>query len=134
MATQGVITPHVIAMVLGGRYGVGHARAIACVTKACLEHSRPGAVAKLANVARLMGCTEQLNDEALADWAIEAVQNLIRSLELAKTPADYGVQEDVFESIGAEVVRDFAYRVEADPVPTDAAGLAGILRRACDIS
>ena len=44
LATNAVLTPHVIAMVLGGRYRVPHARAIASVMISCLRHSRANAV------------------------------------------------------------------------------------------
>ena len=45
-----------------------------------------------------------------------------------KNIVEYGVPEADFDSIAAEVRADFSTRVEADPVPTDAAGLAAILR------
>ena len=60
LATNAIITPHSFSMVLGGRYGITHAAGIASVTPACLENSRPNAIAKLAQVARLLGCTEPL--------------------------------------------------------------------------
>ena len=132
LATQGVLIPHVIGMVLGGRYKIPHGRAIACVMAACLEHSRPGATEKLARVAAAMGCPGGLTDTAAADWAIQAIERLIKQLGIAKSPLDYGVPRDDFESIGEEVLRDFERRVIADPVPTDAKGIAAILHRAAD--
>ena len=51
-------------------------RAIACVTRAWLRHTRSGAVAKLAQVARLFGCREG-TDEELAERAIEAIDQFI---------------------------------------------------------
>jgi hypothetical protein len=41
---------------------------------------------------------------------------------------EYGVPEADFDSIAAEVRANFGARVDADPVPADAAGLAAILR------
>jgi alcohol dehydrogenase class IV len=132
LATNAVVIPHEIGMVLGGRYGISHSQAIASVMVACLEHSRDGAVGKLANVARLLGCTEPWSDEALADWVIEAVKRFIASLGLEKSPAEYGVLEEDFDDIAREVRTDFASRIDADPVPTDVPGLARILYRSVE--
>jgi alcohol dehydrogenase class IV len=113
---------------LGGRYGIPHGRSIAAVTVACLRHSRPGAVGKLARVAELLGCPEGLGPEARADWAIGAVEAFIDRIGMKKNILEYGVPESDFESIAREVRSAFSARVDADPVPTDAAGLAAILR------
>jgi len=129
LATNAFVIPHVIGMVLGGRYGITHGRAIACVTVACLKHSRKGAVAKLADIARLLGCTESGNEETLADWTIQAIERFLQSIGMDKTAADFGVPEADFPAIAEEVRSAFATRVDADPVPTDSAGLTEILRR-----
>ncbi|MHB1295372.1 MAG: iron-containing alcohol dehydrogenase family protein [Anaerolineae bacterium] len=128
LATNAVVIPHVIAMVLGGRYGVPHGPAIAAVTLASLEHSRPQATRKLADVARALGC-QAASEEALADAAIAEIGRFIQAIGLPVSVAAYGVPDDAFESIGAEVTTDFAVRVQADPLPTDAQGVAAILRR-----
>jgi alcohol dehydrogenase class IV len=128
LATNTVVIPHVIGMVLGGRYGATHGPGIASVTVACLKHSRPGAVDKLAAVARLLGCRETGGPEQLADEAILAVEEFLRAIGLTRTPADYGMKESDIDDIAREVRTVFAARVEADPVPTDAAGIAAILR------
>lgn len=128
LAANAVVIPHVIGMVLGGRYGIPHGRSIAAVTVACLRHSRPGAVGKLARVAELLGCPDGLTREDRADWAIGAVEAFIARIGLRKNVLEYGVPESDFESIAAEVRSAFGARVDADPVPTDAAGLAAILR------
>jgi alcohol dehydrogenase class IV len=132
LATQGVLIPHVIGMVLGGRYKIAHGRAIASVMLACIGHSRPGATEKLARVAAAMGCPIELAGDAAADWAVQSIGRLIERLGIGQTPADYGVPRSDFESIGEEVLRDFQRRVIADPVPTDARGIAAILHRAVD--
>mgnify|MGYP001037249114 CR=1 FL=1 len=127
LATNAVTIPHALSMILGGRYGIAHGRAIASVMVACLKHSRPGAAARLACVARLLGCTEPLGEEALADWAVEAIERFIDMLGLRRSILDYGVPPDDFESIAAETRSAFGLRVDADPVPADAAGLVRIL-------
>jgi alcohol dehydrogenase len=128
LAANAIVIPHVIAMVLGGRYGIVHGRAIATVTVACLRHSRPGAVRKLSHVAGLLGCRDETGDDARADWAIRAVGDFIARIGMQKNVLEYGVPAAEFDAIGAEVRADFGVRVDADPVPTDAAGLATILR------
>jgi alcohol dehydrogenase len=128
LATNAVVIPHVIGMVLGGRYGISHGRSIATVTAACLRHSRPGAVRKLAHIAGLLGCPGGRDDESRADAAIGAIEDFIRRIGMKKHALEYGVPEADFDSIAAEVRTNFGARVDADPVPTDAAGLAAILR------
>ena len=134
LATNAVVIPHVIAMVLGGRYGITHGRAIATMTVACLRHSKPGAVGKLAQIARGLGCREKLGDEALADWAIRAIEEFIEKIGMKRNVCEYGVPESDFDSIATEVRANFALRIESDPVPTDAAGLAGILQASVQAS
>jgi alcohol dehydrogenase class IV len=129
LATNAVIIPHVIAMVLGGRHGITHGRAIATVTVACLRHSRAGCIPALARVARLLGCETRSSEECLADWAIEAIQRFIAELGLERTIFDYGVSDSDIDDIAAEVDATFRMRIDVDPVPTDAAGLARILRQ-----
>jgi len=128
LATNAVVIPHVIGMVLGGRYGIPHGRSIATVTGACLRHSRPGAAGKLAHIAGLLGCPKGLDDDARADWAIGAIEAFIQNIGMRKSVLEYGVPETDFDSIAAEVRAIFGARVDADPVPADAAGLAAILR------
>ena len=128
LATNAVVIPHVIGMVLGGRYGISHGRSIATVTAACLRHSRPGAGHKLAHIAGLLGCPAGRDEESRADWAIGAIEGFIARIGMKKNVLEYGVPEAEFDSIAAEVHANFGARVDADPVPTDAAGLAAILR------
>lgn len=128
LAANAIVIPHVIAMVLGGRYSIVHGRAIATVTVACLRHSRPGAVSKLSHIAGLLGCRDETDDDARADWAIQAIADFIARIGLRKNVLEYGVPAADFDAIGSEVRADFGVRVDADPVPTDAAGLADILR------
>ncbi|MHB0856290.1 MAG: iron-containing alcohol dehydrogenase family protein [Anaerolineae bacterium] len=128
LATNAVVIPHVIAMVLGGRYGIAHGPAIAAVTLASLQHSRPNATRKLADVGRALGCVG-VGEGALADAAIAEIGRFLAAIGLPASVAAYDVPEAAFESIGTEVSTAFALRVQADPVPTDAEGLAAILRR-----
>jgi alcohol dehydrogenase class IV len=128
LATNAIVIPHVIAMVLGGRYGIVHGRAIAAVTVACLRHSRPGAVRKLSHIAGLLGCPAGCDDEARADWAIRAIEDFIARIGMTTNVREHGVSDADFPAIAAEVRADFGLRVDADPVPTDAPGLAAILR------
>jgi alcohol dehydrogenase class IV len=130
LAANAVLTPHVIAMVLGGRYHIPHARAIASVMISCLRHSRSKAIDKLADVARLLGCTEALPDAALADWAIDAIERLIAAIGMKKTPLEFGVPESEFRSIAAEVRQNFGLRLDADPVPKSVDDLVAILQDA----
>ncbi|MBC8447773.1 MAG: iron-containing alcohol dehydrogenase [Chloroflexi bacterium] len=129
LATNAIITPHSFSMVLGGRHGITHARSIASVMPACLENSRPNAIGKLAQVARLLGCGEPLSDEELADWAIAAIERFIVEIGLGHPVTDYGVAEADFPAIAFETRMVFGLRVDADPVPQDAAGLERILHR-----
>ncbi|HSV57091.1 MAG TPA: iron-containing alcohol dehydrogenase, partial [Magnetospirillaceae bacterium] len=126
LATNAIVIPHVIGMVLGGRYGISHGRSIAAVTGACLRHSKEAASAKLARVASLLGCRE--DEGGKADWAIEAVEAFIGRVGLRRNILEYGVPESDFRGIAEEVRSVFGMRVDSDPAPTDAAGLEAILR------
>jgi alcohol dehydrogenase class IV len=129
LATNAVITAHVIAMVLGGRYGIRHAQAVAVVTVAALRHSRNGAVDKLANIARLMGCKDELSQEAMADWAITEIEELIQTIGLGKDLAELGVPSTDYEEIAREVRANFAFRLDSDPVPKQASDVIRILEK-----
>ena len=102
------------------------------MTPACLENSRPNAIGKLAQVARLLGCAEPLGDEELADWAIAAIERFIVEIGLGHPVTDYGVPEADFPAIALETRTAFGLRVDADPAPQDAAGLERILRRSVE--
>lgn len=129
LATNAVLTAHVIGMVLGGRYRIPHAQAVAVVTVASLRHSRNGAVDKLANIARLMGCREDLSREALADWAIAAIEELIDTIGLGKDLAELGVPSTDYEEVAREVRANFAFRLDSDPVPKQASDVVRILEK-----
>lgn len=129
LATNSIVIPHALSMVLGGRYAITHGLAIATVMVASLEHSRPGAIHKLAHVAKLFGCAEPWGEEALANWAIEAIKRFIIDLGLGISLIDHGVPEKDFAAIADEVRTCFGTRVDADPVPADATELALILQR-----
>jgi alcohol dehydrogenase class IV len=129
LATNSIITPHSFSMILGGRHGITHAAGIASVTPACLENTRPNAVAKLAQVARLLGCAEPWREAALAAWAIDAIERFITAIGLGRPLTAYGVTEADFPAIALETRTAFGLRVDMDPTPQDAAGLERILRR-----
>lgn len=128
LASNAVLTAHVIGMVLGGRCHIPHGQAVAAVTVAALRHSRQGATEKLARIARLMGCREQRSDDQLADWAIDAIENLIQTIHLKKSLTEYGVPAHDYETIAREVRANFAMRLDADPVPKQVADLVWILQ------
>ena len=128
LATNTVITAHIIGMVLGGRYDIRHAQAVAVVTVAALRHSRNGAVEKLANIARFMGCKDDLSPEALADWAIESIEQLIKTIGLGKNLAELGVPSTDYEEIARDVRANFALRLDSDPVPKQVSDLISILK------
>jgi alcohol dehydrogenase class IV len=139
LATISVVTPHSISMVLGGRYGVTHGLGIASVMTACLEHSRPAAIGKLAQLARLLhtvyfpvGCAGPMGDDALADWAIQAIERFIIEIGVGRPVTAYGVPAADFPSIAQEVRTGFAMRVEADPAPPTVADLERILHRSVE--
>ena len=127
LSTNLILLPHALSMVMGGRHGITHARAIASVMVSCLRHSKPGAKEKLADVARLFGCLEKWDDDALAEWGIEAVDKLIEKIGLKKSPVEYGVSEGEFSSIAEEVGDVFGSRMDVDPVPMDIEGVKKIL-------
>jgi len=129
LASNAVLTAHVTAMVLGGRYHIPHGKAVASVTVACLRHSRKGAIDKLATVGRLMGGDLSMNNESLADFAIEKIAGLIADIGLDTPLCDYGVKEEDFESIAGEIRQNFAIRLDVDPVSKSVSDLVWILEK-----
>jgi len=128
LATNAIITPHALSMVLGARYGITHGRAIAAVTLACLRHSRSAVVRKMAQIARLLGCRESASDEAMASWTMTALEGWLDQIGMKRSLREYGVVEADLESIAQEVRTVFALRLDADPAPPNVADLARILR------
>ena len=129
LATNLIIIPHSLSMVLGGRYEITHARAVAVVTIACLRHSRDGALAKLADVARLMGYHESASDQDQADRAIESIERLITASRIKKNLKEYGVLQTDLDDIADEMVTTYQSRIQVDPKPTDKNGILRILQQ-----
>ena len=129
LATNSIITPHAISLAIGKRYGIAHGAALASIMPSCLRHSAHGAIEKLADVARLMGCTEPLSESALADWTIDAVKRLAASVGLDKSIQAYGIPATDIDSIAEDVNTHYHFRTTCDPVPPDTAKLVEILKK-----
>lgn len=129
LATNLIIIPHSLSMILGGRYEITHARAVAVVMVACLRHSRDKAVAKLADLARLMGYQKSSNDQDQADWAIESIDHFITAIGIKKNLMEYGVPQTDLDDIAEEMVTTYQSRIEVDPKPTDQSGILHILQQ-----
>ncbi|MHB9037965.1 MAG: iron-containing alcohol dehydrogenase [Armatimonadota bacterium] len=127
LATNGITTPHALAMVMGGRYGITHGCALASVTVSWLKHVRTGAKDKLAAIACALGCGVDLGEEAAADWIIEKVDGLIASIDLDNGLCDHGVPESDFAAIVSDAEAGFDFRLKSDPVPPGSKGLTEIL-------
>jgi alcohol dehydrogenase class IV len=132
LATNSIVTPHALSMVLGARYSITHGRAIAAVTVACLHHSRSAAVAKLAQIAQLLGCDQRLSNEAAADWALVAIEDWLGRIGMKRNLRGFGVVETDLGSIAQETRDVFALRLDADPLPPQVADLERILRKSMD--
>ena len=128
LATNAILIPHVLSMVLGGRYGLTHARAIAGVTVSWLRHCHPKASGKLAMIAPSLGCKEMLTDNELAEWTVDAIDQFIRMLGLDQSPKEYGVPEEDFDGIAQEAHKTFRFRIDMNPVPIDTADLVSFLQ------
>ncbi|MDO8303247.1 MAG: iron-containing alcohol dehydrogenase, partial [Sedimentisphaerales bacterium] len=55
LAANSISTPHVLSMIIGGRYGATHGPAIASVMVSWLEHLLDSGSAKLAEIGRFLG-------------------------------------------------------------------------------
>ncbi len=127
LATNSIITPHVLSMVLGARYGITHGRAIAAVTLASMRHSRSASASKLAYIAPLLGCTQRLSEESATDWVLSAIDDWLQRIGMKRSLRQYGVVESELESVAKEARTAFAFRLDADPLPPSVADLVRIL-------
>lgn len=96
-----------------------------------------GAEAQALGNHTFLATTPQLSDVAFtaraqADWAIDAIERFIRSLGLDHGLMDYKAREEDFEDIAREVRTVFGGRVDADRMPTDAAGPVRILEQSVE--
>ena len=76
-----------------------------------------------------MGCKDELSQEAMADWAITEIEELIQTIGLGKDLAELGVPSTDYEEIAREVRANFAFRLDSDPVPKQASDVVRILEK-----
>jgi len=128
LATNAILTPHVLSMIIGGRYGATHGPAIASVMSAWLKQLRKANVAKLTEVGNFLGgCRQETDEQKPADFAIEAIDRFIETIGLKRSPATYGLLQSDIEDICKEAKSDFAFRLEFDPLGPDEKKLAEIM-------
>ncbi|MBP5738856.1 MAG: iron-containing alcohol dehydrogenase [Abditibacteriota bacterium] len=113
LASNGISTPHALAMVAGGKFHITHGVALAMVTPAWIEHTAPGAKDKFAAIAGALGYT---GSDPVA-FVAETVKDLIVSIGLTERLADYGVKESDLEALALDARAGFDFRIKADPVP-----------------
>ena len=121
---------HAIGHIVGVKYSVGHGYT-SCVTQPyVMEYNRPSSAAKQALLARAAGHdTAGMSDEAAAELAARAVDDLILGLGMPHRLRELEIPEEDLPDIADLVLADGGCRNNAVPI-TDAAQVMEVLRRA----
>lgn len=121
--SKGLGAMHALSHPLGGRFGHHHGMLNAIVMPYVLTFNRPAIEPILARLARLLGLPGG-DSGAFLDWVIALRQRL----GIPHTLGELGLKLDSAEEVGALAAADVC--APTNPVPVDAAALAGIYRAA----
>ena len=112
---------HAIGHVFGAHAAVGHGYTSCVLLPAVMRYNKPVNAEKQALIAQAMGC-EGMD-------AGDAIEQLIRRLNLPTRIRDVGVKHEDFQIIADKVMHDFGIKNNPRPV-TEASQLLEILEAA----
>lgn len=124
LASNGITTPHALAMVVGGKYGVTHGCALASITPAWLDYTSKGAEAKLKVIAKTLG----YDGNEPIEFVTETVKKLIENIGLNLKLSEYGVPNKNIEALAEDARAGFDFRLKADPIPPTNNDIVSILK------
>lgn len=105
-ANSRVGLPHALGMALGGVVHMPHGLACGLALAPCMEYSWIGNPVKYRAIAELLGTnTAGLTDKEAAQAAIDAVVELIHSLDTRIALSAHGVTGEHLEPLAAEMIR-----------------------------
>lgn len=120
---KGLGAMHALSHPLGGRFGLHHGMLNAVLMPYVLAFNRPAIAPVLERLARLLALPGG-SDRSLVNWVVD----LRRQLGIPHTLEALGLVVGYAEEIGALAAADVC--APTNPVPVDAAALAGIYRAA----
>jgi alcohol dehydrogenase class IV len=93
-ASGGLGAVHGLSYVLGTRYHMPHGRSNAIMLPHVMKYNLPGAPEKYAAIAALLGrCTQSCDVNRAAALSVEAVEDLLKTLQISCRLMDYGISE-----------------------------------------
>ena len=93
-ASGGLGAVHGLSYVLGTRYHMPHGRSNAIMLPHVMKYNLPGAPEKYATIAALLGRSTQACDvNQTAALSAEAVEDLLKTLQISYRLRDYGISE-----------------------------------------
>lgn len=114
---KGLGVAHSLAHPLSSLHGIHHGLANAIVLPTALRFNRDVAAERLADVARALRCpVEGLSALEAADKAIEAIERLVRSLNLPTRLAEVGIHEKHIPPLAAKALEDGCHLTNPRPV------------------
>lgn len=121
---------HSLAEVTGGMYPeIPHGEAIAAYTPAVMRYNLEAVPERYAEVARAMGVdVTGLSDREAAEAAVEAVEDLIATVDLPAGLADLGIDEADLPEIAEKSMDTF--EIHDNPRPAEAEDLLGVAKDA----
>ena len=110
---------HAMGHIIGVRYSVGHGYT-SCVTQPyVMEYNRPVSAHKLALLARAAGIdTKGMSDEAAAEAAARAVDDLVLGLGMPHRIRDLEIPKEDLPAIAEDVLGDGGCRTNPIPITT----------------
>lgn len=114
---KGLGVAHALAHPLSSLHGIHHGLANAIVLPTVLRFNRDAAAERLADVAHALGCpVEGLSALQAADKAVEAVERLVRRLNLPTRLAEVGIREEHIPPLAAKALEDGCHLTNPRPV------------------
>lgn len=120
---------HSMAHPLGARFDTPHGVANALLLPYVMEYNKPYCKKKYADIARAMGiCVNDLNEDAAADAAIEAVKKLSLSVNIPQHLSEIGIKEGDLRQLAEDAFIDPC--TGGNPRPTSVEDILDIYKTA----
>lgn len=101
IASSGTTAVHALSYPLGGKYHIPHGVANALLLMPVMRFNRDACVNEFAKMYDVLNPDPLLNIEEKADWVLDAIEMLIKRLELPASLASYGITRDSVDALVA---------------------------------
>lgn len=96
---------HALAYPLGSKYKIAHGLSNALILPYVMEFNLPAATDRYAQVARAIGVTGFNSDEEYARAGINAIKELMKSIDIPVRLRDVGIPENALEDMAASALK-----------------------------